>query len=297
MAAGLPRRLVARRAAIAAADESLWLEQASVRSGAGRAPRQRREAAAAMGGPEILQRVRPERISQGQRWRACWRACSTTPKPASTVRLFKSHKQGIADGDQRRDFIYVDDAVAVMRWLLDTPTVSGHLQCRHRQGAQLPRHDRRRCSRALGRAPNIEYIDMPEAIRGAISVFHASRRRMACARAGYNAGFTPLEEAVTRYVTQYLDRDGPLSLMFDFDQELSQARGRHGALHRRPDARRLRLWRGRAHLAGSAGAGDRGQAQRHDDRRRRQCRPQHRGPRRASACSSVWSAMTMPAAR
>jgi ADP-L-glycero-D-manno-heptose 6-epimerase len=37
------------------------------------------------------------------------------------VRLFKSHRDGIGDGEQRRDFIYVDDAVAVMRWLLDTP--------------------------------------------------------------------------------------------------------------------------------------------------------------------------------
>jgi ADP-L-glycero-D-manno-heptose 6-epimerase len=41
------------------------------------------------------------------------------------VRLFKSHKDGIADGDQRRDFIYVDDAAAVVRWLLETPSVRG----------------------------------------------------------------------------------------------------------------------------------------------------------------------------
>jgi ADP-L-glycero-D-manno-heptose 6-epimerase len=42
-------------------------------------------------------------------------------KDGKTVRLFKSHRDGIGDGEQRRDFIYVDDAVAVMRWLLDTP--------------------------------------------------------------------------------------------------------------------------------------------------------------------------------
>ena len=32
---------------------------------------------------------------------------------------------GDSDGDQRRDFIYVDDAIAVVRWLLDIPTVNG----------------------------------------------------------------------------------------------------------------------------------------------------------------------------
>src|SRR5262245_38821156 len=40
------------------------------------------------------------------------------------VRLFKSHRDGIADGEQKRDFIYVDDAVAVVRWLIETPSVS-----------------------------------------------------------------------------------------------------------------------------------------------------------------------------
>src|ERR1044072_2748661 len=40
-----------------------------------------------------------------------------------SVLLFKSHRAGVADGDQKRDFIYVDDAVAVLRWLLDTPSV------------------------------------------------------------------------------------------------------------------------------------------------------------------------------
>src|SRR6266481_8443539 len=46
-------------------------------------------------------------------------------KGGKSVRLFKSHREGIADGEQKRDFVHVDDAVAVMRWLLDTPSVSG----------------------------------------------------------------------------------------------------------------------------------------------------------------------------
>src|ERR1700733_5532502 len=46
-------------------------------------------------------------------------------KAGRIVELFKSHREGIADGDQRRDFIYVDDVVRVMMWLLATPSVSG----------------------------------------------------------------------------------------------------------------------------------------------------------------------------
>jgi ADP-L-glycero-D-manno-heptose 6-epimerase len=41
------------------------------------------------------------------------------------IQLFKSYRAGIGDGEQKRDFIYVDDAVAVMRWLMETPSVSG----------------------------------------------------------------------------------------------------------------------------------------------------------------------------
>ena len=46
-------------------------------------------------------------------------------KAGRVVQLFKSHREGIADGDQRRDFIYVDDVVRVIMWLLATPSVSG----------------------------------------------------------------------------------------------------------------------------------------------------------------------------
>ncbi|HWX56977.1 ADP-glyceromanno-heptose 6-epimerase, partial [Bradyrhizobium sp.] len=46
-------------------------------------------------------------------------------KGGRIVQLFKSHRDGIADGDQRRDFIYVDDVVRVILWLLSTPQVSG----------------------------------------------------------------------------------------------------------------------------------------------------------------------------
>src|SRR5262249_1601539 len=46
-------------------------------------------------------------------------------KAGETVQLFKSHHPRYGDGGQLRDFVYVKDCVATVRWLLQNPTVSG----------------------------------------------------------------------------------------------------------------------------------------------------------------------------
>jgi ADP-L-glycero-D-manno-heptose 6-epimerase len=120
-----------------------------------------------------------------------------------TIELFKSHREGIADGDQRRDFIYVDDVVRVVTWLLATPAVSGLFnvgtgKARSFKDLMLSAYA------ALGLKPDIRYIDMPASIRDSYQYFTQSeidRLR----RAGYNGGFTALEEAVGLYVKGYLD--------------------------------------------------------------------------------------------
>jgi ADP-L-glycero-D-manno-heptose 6-epimerase len=120
-------------------------------------------------------------------------------KDGKSVRLFKSHRDGIGDGEQKRDFIYVDDAVAVMRWLLDTPSVSGIFNV----GTGKARSFRDLISamfHALGRTPNIEYVDMPPAIRDQYQYFTQAKVEN-LRKAGYNADFTSLEEGVKRYVT------------------------------------------------------------------------------------------------
>ncbi|AJA62077.1 MULTISPECIES: ADP-glyceromanno-heptose 6-epimerase [Bradyrhizobium] len=120
------------------------------------------------------------------------------------VQLFKSHREGIADGDQRRDFIYVDDVVRVVMWLLATPSVSGLFnvgtgKARSFRDLMLAAYA------ALGARPNIEYVDMPEQIRGSYQYFTQSEVDR-LQRAGYNGGFTTLEDAVKAYVGDYLDR-------------------------------------------------------------------------------------------
>jgi ADP-L-glycero-D-manno-heptose 6-epimerase len=124
-------------------------------------------------------------------------------KAGRAVQLFKSHREGIADGDQKRDFIYVEDAVRVMMWLLATPSVSGIFNV----GTGKARSFRDlilAAYAALGIGPNIEYVDMPEQIRGSYQYFTQSDVDR-LQRAGYNGGFTALEAAVESYVTGFLD--------------------------------------------------------------------------------------------
>ena len=125
-------------------------------------------------------------------------------KAGAPVRLFKSHRAGIADGEQKRDFIYVDDAVAVVRWLMETPAVAGIFNV----GTGKARSFRDLITAmfaALGREPNIEYIDMPASIRDSYQYFTQAETAN-LRRAGFNADFTSLEAGVKRYVSCYLDR-------------------------------------------------------------------------------------------
>ncbi len=125
-------------------------------------------------------------------------------KAGVPVRLFKSHRPGIADGDQRRDFIYVEDVTAVVRWLIGTPSVNGLFNVGTGQ-AQSFREMIEAMFAALGRPPKIDYVDMPASIRDSYQYFtEASVENLR--RAGYNAGFTPLATAVRRYVGEFLDR-------------------------------------------------------------------------------------------
>ncbi len=119
-------------------------------------------------------------------------------KAGKAVRLFKSHRDGIADGEQRRDFIYVEDTVAVMLWLLDHPRVSGIFNV----GTGVASSFKDMITAlfaALGRGPNIEYIDMPLAIRDSYQYFtRASVDQLR--QAGYSTPFTPIGVAVKSYV-------------------------------------------------------------------------------------------------
>jgi ADP-L-glycero-D-manno-heptose 6-epimerase len=121
-----------------------------------------------------------------------------------TVRLFKSHRPGVADGDQRRDFIYVDDAVAVVCWFLNSSRASGLFNV----GTGEARSFRDLIAAmfsAFGRKPAIDYVEMPAEIRDQYQYFTQGPVEK-LREAGYARAFTPLETAVERYVTGFLDQ-------------------------------------------------------------------------------------------
>ncbi len=125
-------------------------------------------------------------------------------KAGGPIRLFKSHRAGIADGEQKRDFIYVDDAVAVVRYLMETPSVSGIFNVGTGKARSF-RDLMLALFAALRLEPKIEYIDMPPAIRDSYQYF--TQADVSGLRgAGFAADFTSLEEGVERYVNGYLNR-------------------------------------------------------------------------------------------
>jgi ADP-L-glycero-D-manno-heptose 6-epimerase len=127
-------------------------------------------------------------------------------KAGEPVCLFRSDKPGIADGEQKRDFVYVEDAADVVLWLLDHPAVSGIYNVGTGK-AESFKDLIGALFRALGRAAHIEYVEMPPELASRYQYLTQARMER-LRQAGYDRPFTPLEAAVERYV-RYLDRDDP----------------------------------------------------------------------------------------
>jgi ADP-L-glycero-D-manno-heptose 6-epimerase len=121
------------------------------------------------------------------------------------IPLFKSYKKEYADGEQRRDFIYVKDAVDVVMHFLSNPRIHGIYNVGTGQ-AQSWNDLARALFAAVGRSPHIEYIEMPEDLRPRYQYFtQADTTKLR--KSGYQKPFTSLEEAVKDYV-QYLNIRG-----------------------------------------------------------------------------------------
>ena len=116
--------------------------------------------------------------------------------------LFKSHRPDYKDGEQKRDFLYVKDAVAMTLFLAATPSANGIFNIGSGQ-AHSWNELARALFAALGLPSRIEYIEMPEAIRAQYQYFtQADISKLRAA--GYHRPITPLDEAVRDYVVNYL---------------------------------------------------------------------------------------------
>lgn len=123
-------------------------------------------------------------------------------KNTGAIQLFKSYRPEYRDGEQKRDFIYVRDAVEMTIHLATTPHAAGLFNV----GAGVARSWldlAHAIFSAMGKTPNIQFIDMPEEIRSQYQYYtlaDISKIRST----GYSAPTTSLEDAIREYVTSYL---------------------------------------------------------------------------------------------
>jgi ADP-L-glycero-D-manno-heptose 6-epimerase len=149
------------------------------------------------------------------------------------VKLFKSHKAEFKDGEQLRDFIYVEDVCKVCFWFLERGDsfLQGVASSLLKREDALKREDSflkavfseptsglynlgtgkarsfndlmKATFAAMGKKPDITYIDMPEDIRDKYQYFtEADMTKLR--NAGYTESFYSLEEGVSEYVKKYL---------------------------------------------------------------------------------------------
>jgi ADP-L-glycero-D-manno-heptose 6-epimerase len=123
------------------------------------------------------------------------------------ARLFRSHRPDYPDGGQMRDFVWVGDCVAVLLWLYDNPDRQGLFNVgsgRARSFLDLAHA----VYRALGRAPEIEWVDTPAEIRAKYQYFTEARIDR-LRQAGYAKPMTALEDGVATYVRDFLEAADP----------------------------------------------------------------------------------------
>ncbi len=116
--------------------------------------------------------------------------------------MFRSHKPDFKDGQQLRDFIYVEDVARVCYWLMENPIASGLYNLG--TGKARTFEDLVKATfTAMSKEPVIEYIDMPEDIRDKYQYFtEADMTKLRVA--GYEEKFFSLEDGVADYVKKYL---------------------------------------------------------------------------------------------
>lgn len=119
-----------------------------------------------------------------------------------TIRLFRSHRTGIAHGEQARDFVWIKDITALVLWFLEHPELTGIWNAGSGRAATFNELLGHLC-RACGRKPKIRYVPMPTGLRDAYQ-YHTAADLTRLRAAGYTRPATPLGEAVSEYVQRYL---------------------------------------------------------------------------------------------
>ncbi len=126
-------------------------------------------------------------------------------KSLNYVKLFKSYNSKYKNGEQIRDFIYVNDCVSVVQWFIKNPNVSGIFNC----GTGIGRSFKDLTNAvfaAMNITPEIKYINMPEDIKHQYQ-YYTTAEMTKLKNVGYNIPFTSLEDGIKDYVQNYLLSD------------------------------------------------------------------------------------------
>ena len=119
------------------------------------------------------------------------------------IGLFKSYDPKYPDGGQMRDFLYVKDAVEMTLHFAERGNTAAGLFNLGSGEANTWVTLAHAIFAALGREPNIEFIEMPETLRAKYQYY--TKADIAKLRAsGYDRPVTPLAEAVVDYLKNYL---------------------------------------------------------------------------------------------
>jgi ADP-L-glycero-D-manno-heptose 6-epimerase len=118
------------------------------------------------------------------------------------VKLFKSRNKSYKDGEQKRDFIYIKDAVDMTLFFMDHKNKNGLYNVG--SGKARTWNDLvTALFNALGKPVNIEYIDLPEHLADKYQYFTEAPLDK-IKKAGYTQTISSLEEGVTDYAKNYL---------------------------------------------------------------------------------------------
>src|SRR5690606_6156138 len=124
-------------------------------------------------------------------------------KTLGYIELFKSYHDAFKDGEQKRDFIYIRDAVNVTLYFALESNAGGLFNCgtgHARTWLDLAHA----VFDSMGRSPDVRFIEMPDVLRDKYQYFTQADTAKLIG-AGYNKPFTSLSDGVDDYVKSYLE--------------------------------------------------------------------------------------------
>lgn len=129
----------------------------------------------------------------------------------SILKLFKSYRDDVKHGDQKRDFVYVKDVVDVLYHLhqVRRVAVSGVYNLGSGKARSFADLGRAVFRGAGQKKEKFEWIEMPEQLRGQYQYFTEADLTLLRQRTGYKGRFTTLEDGVADYIQNYLATHDP----------------------------------------------------------------------------------------